>query len=192
VSNIPDLPVVIVVPVHLIDQFVTELHKFLEFGNFDVIPYLGTWASRTTWWKTIWGERLHQLERRRIIVAAPKVGRFERLILPIAVLTLNDQAIESDFDCVLEFDPSSPSSSAIPKAGFADSSPSTLYGRRYLLAVFDEAHNYRNIRKGFFAARALVERSQTTAFLTATPGVGRASVSSPSTHQILQVLINRF
>jgi hypothetical protein len=87
--------------------------------------------------------------------------------------------MESDFDCVLESNGSSPSSSAIPKASFADSSPSTLYGRRYLFAVFDEAHNYRNIRKGFFAARALVERSETTAFLTATPGVGRASVSSP-------------
>lgn len=77
--NIPDLPIVIVVPVHLISQFVTELHKFLEFGNFDVIPYLGTWASRTTWWKTIWGERSHQQERRRIIVTTPKVGRVERL-----------------------------------------------------------------------------------------------------------------
>lgn len=155
VPNIPDLPMVVVVPVLLVNQFISELHKFLQRGSFDVLPYLGNWSSRQTWWTTIW-ERSKQPLSRRIIVTSPK-------------------AVESDFDLVLEADSAQPSSSPKEKPSFADYSSRTLYGRRYLCNIVDEAHNYRNIRKGFFAIGALVDRSEATCFLTATPGVGRAS-----------------
>jgi hypothetical protein len=72
VPNIPDLPRVVVVPVLRVNQCISELHKFLQHGTFDVLPYLGTWSFRQTWW-TLIEERSKQPVNRRIIVTSPKV-----------------------------------------------------------------------------------------------------------------------
>jgi SNF2 family DNA or RNA helicase len=70
--NIPNLPVMIVIPANLVPQFTSELHRFLQRGTFDVLPYLATWSSRRTWWEDIWC-RSKQPEGRRIVITTPKV-----------------------------------------------------------------------------------------------------------------------
>jgi hypothetical protein len=45
ISNIPDLPTLLVVPVNLVDQVVSEMHRFLQYGSFDLFPYLHSWPT---------------------------------------------------------------------------------------------------------------------------------------------------
>jgi SNF2 family DNA or RNA helicase len=70
--NIPNLPVILVIPANLVAQFTSELHRFLQYGAFDILPYLATWRSRQSWWTEIWGRSM-QPEGRRIIITTPKV-----------------------------------------------------------------------------------------------------------------------
>jgi len=71
-GNIPDSPFVLVVPVALVDQVTCELHKYLEFGNFDVLPYIGTWRNRKLWWNSVWPKAQNPVGR-RILITTPTV-----------------------------------------------------------------------------------------------------------------------
>jgi SNF2 family DNA or RNA helicase len=74
---VPDLPAVFVVPVTLVPQLVSELHRYLRRGTFDVLPYTGTHQTRSTWWTDVWSARSNQPEGRKIIVTTSKVTSSE-------------------------------------------------------------------------------------------------------------------
>ncbi|KAG1772227.1 P-loop containing nucleoside triphosphate hydrolase protein [Suillus placidus] len=152
-ANIPNLPVILVIPANLVAQFTSELHRFLQHGAFDVLPYLATWRSRQTWWQDIWS-RSKQPEGRRIIITTPK-------------------ALESDCDRIFEPSNFSPTTSPRQKANYAVDAPTTAYGRDFLLGVADEAHNYRNIRKGYWAIFCLRQQCHGIVAMTATPITSR-------------------
>ncbi|KAG1793303.1 P-loop containing nucleoside triphosphate hydrolase protein [Suillus plorans] len=155
--NIPNFPVMIVVPANLVSQFTSELHRFLRRGAFDILPYLGTWTSRRTWWEDIWG-RSKQPEGRRIIITAPK-------------------ALESDCDRIFEANNLTPTKYPRQKTNYTSDASSTAYGRDFLLGLVDEAHNYRNIKKGYWAIFCLRSLCHTMVAMTATPITSRPLVS---------------
>lgn len=74
IPNIPALPIVLVIPVNLVDQIVHEFHRYLEHGSFDVLPYLMSWNSQPLWWDHIWALRSNQPQERRIIVTTPTMS----------------------------------------------------------------------------------------------------------------------
>ena len=76
----------------------------------------------------------------------------------------------------------SPSSSPTQSAGYGENGSATIYGRTFLATLVDEAHDYRNIKKGYWAVKALRERSDVILTMTATPAVGRPAVSSLAIH----------
>ncbi|KAG1737029.1 P-loop containing nucleoside triphosphate hydrolase protein [Suillus lakei] len=154
--NIPDLPVILVIPANLIHQFTSELHRYLRRGSFDILPYQGIWSSRPLWWKNIWTmPRLP--EGRRILIIPPK-------------------ALESDFDHVLEANNLTPTQSPRQRASYSAEACATVYGRRFLLVGADEAQNLRNVKKSYWALFALRQRSESIAAMTATPITNRPMV----------------
>ncbi|KAG1763002.1 P-loop containing nucleoside triphosphate hydrolase protein [Suillus placidus] len=151
--NLPNLPVMLVVPANLVPQFTSELHRFLQRGTFDVLPYLATWSSRRTWWDDIWSRSM-QPEGRRIVITTPK-------------------ALESDCDRIFEANNLSPTKHPRQKTNYTADAPSTAYGREFLLGLADEAHNYRNIKKGYWAIFCLRSLCQAIVAMTATPITSR-------------------
>ncbi|KAG1891850.1 P-loop containing nucleoside triphosphate hydrolase protein [Suillus fuscotomentosus] len=151
--NIPNLPVMLVIPANLVSQFTSELHRFLQRGAFDVLPYLTTWNSRRTWWKDIWSQS-KQPEGRRIVITTPK-------------------ALESDCDRIFEANNHTPTKHPRRKTNYTTDVPSTAYGRDFLLGVVDEAHNYRNIKKGYWAVFCLRLLCHAIVAMTATPITSR-------------------
>ncbi|KAG1838807.1 P-loop containing nucleoside triphosphate hydrolase protein [Suillus subalutaceus] len=152
-ANIPNLPIILVIPANLVPQFTSELHRFLQYGAFDVLPYLATWRSRQSWWKDIWSRSM-QPEGRRIIITTPK-------------------ALESDCERIFEPSTLSPTTSPRQKVNYTMDAPTTAYGRDFLLGLVDEAHNYRNVRKGYWAIFCLRERCRAIVAMTATPITSR-------------------
>lgn len=75
-SKIEDLPLLLVVPPNLADQVLFELHKYLKYGTFDVLPYIGNWEKRQNWWASSWSQ-CNNAEGRRIIVATYTVSLFD-------------------------------------------------------------------------------------------------------------------
>lgn len=74
-GNIPDLPILLIVPVNLRMQWELELHKFLQKDGFDIFPYVGTLGSRMNFWKE--GQafsKSNQPLHRRIILATTSVS----------------------------------------------------------------------------------------------------------------------
>jgi hypothetical protein len=71
-GNIPDEPFLFVVPVNLVTQVICELHHYLEYGHFDVLPYIGAFDTREHWWSKIWAQAKNA-EGRRIIITTPNV-----------------------------------------------------------------------------------------------------------------------
>jgi hypothetical protein len=85
--NIPGLPIAIFVPVSLVDQWVSEMHKFLRYGSFDIFPYLNSHNSRPNWWTDIW-KMSKQPEKRKILVASLPVC--DSIYSVICVTTLDN------------------------------------------------------------------------------------------------------
>ena len=73
-GNLPARPHIIVCPVNLVDQWTSELHRWLEHGAFSVLPYVGacTLANRTAFWQS-W-DSLDSPMDRRIILASTSVS----------------------------------------------------------------------------------------------------------------------
>ncbi|KAG1851648.1 P-loop containing nucleoside triphosphate hydrolase protein [Suillus subluteus] len=151
--NIPNLPVMLVIPANLVPQFTSELHRYLQRGTFDILPYLATWGSRRTWWEDIWSRSM-QPEGRRIILTTPK-------------------ALESDCDRIFEANNLCPTKHPRQKSNYTIDAPSTAYGRKFLLGLVDEAHNYRNVKKGYWAIFCLRLLCQAMVAMTATPITSR-------------------
>jgi hypothetical protein len=78
-GNIPYAPSVLVVPVNLVGQMTSELHRYLRHGEFDVLPYLGTHKTRPTWWTDVWTLSKHK-DHRRIVLTTPNVCIFNQSI----------------------------------------------------------------------------------------------------------------
>jgi hypothetical protein len=51
-----------------------EIHRYLQFGTFDVLPYLQNWAGRKTWWNDHW-TKAKNVEGRRIVITTPTVSQ---------------------------------------------------------------------------------------------------------------------
>ncbi|KAG1741204.1 P-loop containing nucleoside triphosphate hydrolase protein [Suillus occidentalis] len=151
--NIPNLPVMLVIPANLVPQFTLELHRYLHRGTFDILPYLATWSSRRSWWKDIWSRSI-QPEGRRIILTTPK-------------------ALESDCDRIFEANNLNPTKHPRQKSNYTADAPHTAYGRKFLLGLVDEAHNYRNVKKGYWAIFCLRLLCQAMVAMTATPITSR-------------------
>jgi len=71
-GNIPNEPFVIVVPVNLVHQLTSELHRYLQHGYFDIFPYVGTWKSRKRWWLDVWTKGKNP-PGRKILITTPTV-----------------------------------------------------------------------------------------------------------------------
>ena len=73
-GNLPAAPHLIICPVNLLDQWLSELHRFLEYGSFSILPYTGTCteANRRAFWES-WDALPSPVER-RIIVATMTVS----------------------------------------------------------------------------------------------------------------------
>jgi hypothetical protein len=182
--NIPDAPSIVVLPVSLVNQFVSEFHVYIQPGTFDLMLYLGTWHLRRQWWTDIY-PRSKQSFIQRVVVATSSVSeptlhcaRFCKSLgsrsLP---LFLSQKAIESDLDCVLEFENSAPTSSPLPKAAFASLGSTTVFGYQWLVDAGDEVQRYRNVRRGYWSMYGVRERSETMVAMTATPVTTRTMVS---------------
>jgi superfamily II DNA or RNA helicase len=65
-------------------------------------------------------------------------------------------------------------------ASYATTAKETIYGRKFLVVALDEAHDYKNIRKGYWAAFSLRERSDSVIAMTATPCTEHPMVSASS------------
>lgn len=74
-ENIPDAPFVVVVPVNLVHQMTSELHRYLQYGYFDILPYIGTWAKRKRWWDDVWTKG-NNPPGRKIVITTPSVSLF--------------------------------------------------------------------------------------------------------------------
>lgn len=72
-GNLGDLPTVIVVPTHLLDQWIASLHSALRWGAFDLMLYTGTCMSRGDFVKAIY-DKSNQPPHRRIILATASVS----------------------------------------------------------------------------------------------------------------------
>ncbi|KAH0833809.1 P-loop containing nucleoside triphosphate hydrolase protein [Lanmaoa asiatica] len=146
-ANIPDLPVIIVCPVNIQDQWVGEIHRFLRKGTFDILPYVGKLVTRGAWWKVGYPQS-HQPALRRIILAA-------------------HTAIQDDGIAVFE-EGDSPGS-VKNNAAHTLYVDQTVFGYNYSVCVVDEAHQARKHNKLHMALRALGSRSSMMVALTATP-----------------------
>ena len=75
----PELPHVIVCPNALLDQWTGELHRFLQYGAFSILPYVGacTENNRAAFWHAF--NSLKSRPDRRIILASYNVSVTERM-----------------------------------------------------------------------------------------------------------------
>lgn len=74
-GNIPDMPVLLVVPVSLSHQQVQELYRYLQPGTLDVYVYINGHSSRVSWWRDIWTKSVLGLNSiRKVIVASQTVS----------------------------------------------------------------------------------------------------------------------
>jgi SNF2 family DNA or RNA helicase len=172
-SNIPDLPVVVVVPVPLVQQVTSELHRYLQHGRFDLLPYLGQQSSRPGWFTEVW-RKANNPEGRRIIITTPTVRSFPRS--RHIVLTDCAQALQSDLD-FFQIDNREPCTPPREIAMFRVRGQQVLFGHKFLVAAIDEAHTVRNINKSYWSAFLLRTRAQVCVAITATPVTTKPAVS---------------
>lgn len=169
----------IVAPVTLTAQLMAELHRYFKHGTFDVFPYTGSRQTRGDWWKEILGKSKHK-PGRNIIVATPSVSIVSWISTICVSLFSVSKSIESDFEYTLSGDAATPTESPAPVGDFATKSQSTIYGQRFLVGAYDEAHRVRKVKKAYWSAFALRERTSTMVAMTATPAVSSVSVRSNS------------
>ena len=70
--EIPDRPMIIVVPVSLVQQYKDEIRRYTQFAHVDVVPYLGNLEGRRTFWTAAW-KASKQPNIRRILLATTTV-----------------------------------------------------------------------------------------------------------------------
>jgi hypothetical protein len=72
-SNIPDWPILLVVPVNLHNQTITELQRFIKPSCFNILPYTQSWSGRDMYWEKI-SKLSNQRKGRLLMVATPLVS----------------------------------------------------------------------------------------------------------------------
>ncbi|KZT17921.1 hypothetical protein NEOLEDRAFT_1081787, partial [Neolentinus lepideus HHB14362 ss-1] len=147
-GSIPALANIIVCPPNLQPQWTREIHHYLEPRSFDIIPVAGAIHTREPWDKGIWGKSVQPISRRIVLAGT--------------------QAVADDGKAMYE---AADGRTGEPKAmvTFDRLAPQSVYGRNYLLVIFDEAHAARKINKLHVAMRALRDKSSGMLALTATP-----------------------
>ena len=70
--EIPDLPMIIVVPVSLLQQYQDEIRRYTQFAHIDLAPYQGFVDSRKTFWTAAW-KQSNQPNIRKILLATTTV-----------------------------------------------------------------------------------------------------------------------
>jgi hypothetical protein len=168
-GNIPNSPFIVVVPTSLILQFADECRRYLEPQSFDLLPYTGTLAKRPTWWSTVFNASHHQLSR-RIVIATTSVPYSLTLSIRFICLTLF-QAIASDGDATFASFTSSSPANVFDHLSNYDSVGAimTVFGKRWVLAIVDEAHTFRNVKRAYRAAIGLRGQADNFIAMTATP-----------------------
>lgn len=72
--EIPDLPMIIVIPVSLVQQYKDEIRRYTKPNQVDIIPYTGYLMSRGNFWTSAWAAS-KQPAIRRIVLATTSVSR---------------------------------------------------------------------------------------------------------------------
>ncbi|KAG6370138.1 P-loop containing nucleoside triphosphate hydrolase protein [Boletus reticuloceps] len=148
-GNIPDLPYVIVCPVNLREQWHAEIKRFLAFATFDILPYVGRFHARKTWWETLF-QKSEQ----------PKINR---------IILATFSAIQDDASICYDRAGKAEMGKPLESARFAKNALNTLFGHQYTLLAVDEAHAARKHNVAHTAVRALKEKAKVLVAMTATP-----------------------
>ncbi|KAJ7914639.1 P-loop containing nucleoside triphosphate hydrolase protein [Mycena leptocephala] len=148
-GNIPTLDSIVVVPVNLQTQMESEIRRYLYPGTFDIIPYIGAYKSRKTFWEDVVKKSVQPAGRRLFMAAS--------------------SALSSDGKQLYKLEARKPSGPLIKDPRFRRVSSATVYCQSWLLAGIDEANVCRNLNKTHIACRALREASSCTVAMTATP-----------------------
>ncbi|KAF8422282.1 P-loop containing nucleoside triphosphate hydrolase protein [Boletus edulis BED1] len=148
-GNVPDLPYVIVCPVNLREQWHAEIKRFLAFATFDILPYVGRFHARKTWWETLF-QKSEQ----------PKINR---------IILATFSAIQDDASICYDRAGKAEMGKPLESARFAKNALNTLFGHQYTLLAVDEAHAARKHNVAHTAVRALKEKAKVLVAMTATP-----------------------
>src|ERR1700685_1206575 len=175
-GNIPRTPSVLVVPVNLVHQMTSELHRYLRHGEFDVLPYLGTHKTRPTWWTDVWTLSKHE-EHRRIVITTPNVSIVHLSISWMYGTDAAMKALASDYG--IAFTPMNAKRPTSPPTRRPTESNTTIFDRDWRCALVDEAHNCRNFGKTYSAVLMLRTQAAFMVAMTATPVTTRPMVSIP-------------
>ena len=175
-GNIPTLDSIVVVPVNLQTQMESEIRRYLYPGTFDIIPYIGAYKSRKTFWEDVVKKSV-QPAGRRLFMATSSVRHLDNLRYHIRHhFNTMIQALSSDGEQLYKLETRKPSGPLIKDPKFRRVSCATVYRQNWLLAGIDEAHVCRNLNKTHIACRALREASSCTVAMTATPVISRILV----------------
>ncbi|RDB30571.1 DNA repair and recombination protein RAD54 [Hypsizygus marmoreus] len=154
-GKIPRLDSIIVVPVPLLNQMIGECRRYLQPNSFDIFPYTGLLDSHAAFWST---------EKRGAGVGSSKQPIGRRLI--VATMTAMTDDGSRIYALTSKDHPSGP---LRPIANAEKLFPKTIFGREWLVAALDEAHNCRNLTFKHLSARALREKTELMIGMTATP-----------------------
>ncbi|KAH9841961.1 P-loop containing nucleoside triphosphate hydrolase protein, partial [Rhodofomes roseus] len=156
-KEIEDLPTLISVPVTLHKQMTNEIHRYVQWKEFDLLPYTGTTASRAKWWDLVWKKVKHQ-PIRRIVLATIKAITSDA----------TDMFTQAD-------DKSADGTPRYPEPGeWAEASAQTVYGQQWGALIVDEIHEVRTLNKSYMAIRMARKQSGMTIGMSATPGITNA------------------
>ncbi|KAI9069499.1 hypothetical protein FKP32DRAFT_1559595 [Trametes sanguinea] len=152
---------------NLVDQWTAELHRYLEFGMFTILPYLGTCSTdrRAPFWKAV--------------DAIPPEST-------VIILTTYS-ALKSDGQIFFKMPDKPPTSFDAPTRETRSIDPAlrkiTVYSRQFGVVIFDEAHTARKAGPTQISAAELSRRSMMAMVMTATPIVTSPMVCKQSLYR---------
>ncbi|KAM5530103.1 hypothetical protein V8D89_016232 [Ganoderma adspersum] len=152
-GNLPDRPHLIIVPPSLHTQWLRELHRFLKFGGFDVLPYTHAYSAdrRKPVWDNMKAQRAGLPLCRRIILATTA-------------------AVESDAAHYFWRPHAHPPVEPTVDSGRAKTGNTIFeWQRGFAVTVMDEAAKLRNFNNVYIATWELFKKSHTRIAMTATP-----------------------
>ncbi|KAJ7822151.1 hypothetical protein B0H13DRAFT_1659794 [Mycena leptocephala] len=157
-GNIPTLDSIVVVPVNLQTQMESEIRRYLYPGTFDIIPYIGAYKSRKTFWEDVVKKSVQ-----------PAGGRL--FMATSSVLTVIGKAGHKCDDLQ-----SFSKAYLIHKHNRLCDECQIHHFVQTDQLVPSRAHVCRNLNKTHIACRALREASSCTVAMTATPVTTRILV----------------
>ncbi|KAF5379543.1 hypothetical protein D9615_006663 [Tricholomella constricta] len=149
VGNIPNVASLLVVPVNLHAQMMSEAYRYLMPGSFDILPYLGTHQTHAHWWETI-ASMTNQPPGQRIVISTVT-------------------AVKSDSEHLFTVTKGKPSDLPRQLPHVGRSKQRSVYGQRWLVVAVDEAHVCRTVGPTYTACMALNTVSESMIAMTATP-----------------------